>query len=99
MEAIYFFSYDVKKTFMKTLEDDFFKRLGYTLRECKSLGSERQGFFVCINTSAEMLAKIDELLEASGPVEKLSGKELEEITAKIKAEEEAAETGIGAIFG
>ncbi len=98
METLYFYDYGVKKEVGKILEDDFLKRTGYIVRECKVLDSARKGYFLYLCGTPESIKKIDELF-ADMPVEKLSGKEAKEIIEKIESEGESAATGMGMIFG
>ncbi|MEM2934036.1 MAG: hypothetical protein QXL78_03820 [Methanocellales archaeon] len=98
MDALYFYSYEGKKQAEKFLEHDFFKRIGYTIREAKLLGSKRQGFYLHFNTTLENIKKAEELL-AELKLEKPDAKEAEEIIKVIKEEAESAEAGMGAIFG
>ncbi len=99
MEAVYFFEDDVKKDVEKALEDDFFKRIGYTVRECcLLLGTERKGYFLYIKSNSENLDRAEEKLEGLG-LEKLMGEEKKIVTAAFVAEEENAASGMGMIFG
>ncbi|MEM2924976.1 MAG: hypothetical protein QXJ68_04730 [Methanocellales archaeon] len=98
MDALYFYSYEGKKQVEKVLEHDFFKRMGYTVREAKLLGSKRQGFFLHFNTTPENIKKAEDLLSEL-KLEKPEPREAEEIIKAIKEEAESAEAGMGAIFG
>lgn len=98
MDSLYFYSYEGKKQAEKALDHDFFKRIGYTIREAKLLGSKRQGFYLYFNTTPENTKKAEELL-AELKLEKPDAKEAEEIIKAIKEEAESAEAGMGAIFG
>ncbi len=99
MESVYFFEDDVKKDVEKALEDDFFKRIGYTVRECcKLLGTERKGYFLYIKANSEQIDRAEEMLEGCG-IEKLMGEEKKIVTEAFVAEEENAASGMGMIFG
>jgi hypothetical protein len=98
MDALYFYSYECKKQAEKALEQDFFKRMGYTVREAKLLGSKRQGYFLHFNTTPENIKKAEELL-AELKLEKPDPREFEEIIKAIKEEAESAEAGMGVLFG
>ncbi len=98
MEAVYFFEDEVKKDVEKALEDDFFKRIGYTVRECSLLGSERKGYFLYIKSNSENLDRAEEKLEGLG-LEKLMGEEKKIVTEAFVKEEENAASGMGMIFG
>lgn len=102
MDAVYFYGYDSKKQAEKVLENDFFKRLGYTVREAKLLGSKRQGYLVHFSTTPENIKKAEEIFagrEKEVKFEKLDAREAEEIARAIKEEADSAEAGMGAIFG
>ncbi len=98
MESVYFFEDEVKKDVEKALEDDFFKRIGYTVRECGLLGSERKGYFLYIKANSEQIDRAEEMFEGCG-IEKLMGEEKKIVTAAFVAEEENAASGMGMIFG
>ena len=101
MENVYFYedkvSNDVKKI-LESEEDDFFKRLGFTVRECKLLGSERKGYFLYLKANSEQLDRAEKKLEGMG-LEKLIGEEKKLVTAAFIAEEDNAASGMGMMFG
>ncbi len=98
MESVYFYEDKVSKDVAKVLEDDFFKRIGYTVRECRLLGSERKGYFLYIKSNSESIDRAEEMLEGCG-IEKLMGEEKKIVTEAFVAEEENAASGMGMIFG
>lgn len=98
MESVYFYEDKVSKDVAKALEDDFFKRIGYTVRECRLLGSERKGYFLYIKSNSENLDRAEDKLTGLG-LEKLTGEEKKIVTAAFIAEEESAASGMGMIFG
>ncbi|MFZ3060579.1 MAG: hypothetical protein WA102_12695 [Candidatus Methanoperedens sp.] len=98
MESVYFYEDKVSKDMATVLEDDFFKRIGYTVRECKLLGSERKGYFLYIKANSEDIDRAEEKFEGIG-VEKLIGEEKKIVTAAFIAEEENAASGMGMMFG
>ena len=99
MEAVYFYEDSISKNVLKVLEDDFFKRVGYTVRECcQLLGSERKGYFLYIKANSEDIDRAEEKFEGLG-LEKLSGEEKKLVAAAFVAEEENAASGMGMIFG
>ncbi len=98
MNTLYFYDYDTKKDVERILRDDMLKQLGYTVRECRLMDSEREGYYLSIKSAPEMIEKVDELLEGMN-IEKVAGKEAEEVIKKIEAEDESAATGMGMIFG
>ncbi len=98
MESVYFYEDKVSKDVAKVLEDDFFKRIGYTVRECRLLGSERKGYFLYIKANSENIDRAEEMLKGCG-IEKLMGQEKKIVTEAFIAEEENAASGMGMIFG
>jgi hypothetical protein len=101
MENVYFYEEKVSKDVKKILEseeDDFFKRIGFTVRECNLLGSDRKGYFLYLKANSEELDRAEKKLEGL-KFEKLNGEENNIITAAFKAEEENAASGMGMIFG
>lgn len=98
MESVYFYEDDVSQDISKILEDDFFKRIGFTVRECSLLGSQRKGNFLYIKANSEDIDRAEEKFEGVG-LKKLIGEEKKEVTAAFVAEEENAASGMGMIFG
>jgi hypothetical protein len=98
MESVYYYEDAKNKDALTLLEDDFFKRIGYTLRECKLMGSKRKGSFLYIKGSPEEIDRAEKMLEGL-KLFKLTGEENTIITAAFVAEEESAACGMGMIFG
>ena len=98
MESVYFYEDSVSKDILKILEDDFFKRIGFTIRECSLLGSERKGYFLYIKANSEDIERADNKFEGAG-LSKLVGEEKKIVTNAFIAEEENAASGMGMIFG
>jgi len=98
MESVYFYEEDVSKDISKILEEDFFKRLGYTVRECSLLGSQRKGYFLYIKANSEDIDRAEKQFEGIG-LQKLIGEEQKIVTTAFIAEEENAASGMGMIFG
>lgn len=101
MENVYSYDDKVSKDVKKILEsedDDFFKRIGFTVRECKLLGSERKGYFLYLKANSEDLDRAEKKLDGMG-LEKLSGEEKKIVTAAFVSEEDNAASGMGMIFG
>lgn len=98
MESVYFYEDDVSQKILKILEDDFFKRIGYTVRECGLLGSQRKGNFLYIKANSEDIDRAEEKFAGIG-LKKLIGDEKKEVTAAFISEEENAASGMGMIFG
>ncbi len=98
MESVYYYEDTINKEISKVLEDDFFKRIGFTVRECDLLGSQRKGYFLYIKASSEDIDRAENKFEGLG-LEKLIGEEKKIVTAAFIAEEENAASGMGMIFG
>ena len=101
MESVYFYEDKVSKDVKKILEseeDDFFKRIGFTVRECQLLGSERKGYFLYLKANSEELDRAEKKFEGLGLL-KLMGEEKKIVTKAFIAEEENAASGMGMMFG
>jgi hypothetical protein len=101
MENVYYYEDKVSKDVKEILEsedDDFFKRIGFTVRECKLLGSVRKGYFLYLKANSEELDRAEKRLEGTG-LEKLMGEEKKIVTSAFITEEENAASGMGMIFG
>ena len=98
MESVYYYEDAKNKDVLTLLDDDFFKRMGYTVRECKLMGSQRKGSFLYIKASPEDIDRAEKMSE-SLKLLKLTGEENKIITAAFVAEEESAASGMGMIFG
>lgn len=98
MESVYYYEDTKNKDVLAILEDDFFKRIGYTVRDCKHMGSQRNGSFLYIKGRPEDIDNAEKMFESLNLL-KLGGEEAELITAAFVEEEESAACGIGMIFG
>ena len=101
MENVYFYEDKVSKDVKKILEseeDDFFKRIGFTVRESDLLGSDRKGYFLYLKANSEELDRAEKKLDGMGLL-KLTGEEKKIVTAAFIAEEDNAASGMGMIFG
>ena len=98
MESVYYYEDAKNKDVLPLLDDDFFKRTGYTVRECKLMGSKRIGSFLYIKGSPEDIDRAEKMFEGLKLL-KLTGEENTLITAAFVAEEESAACGMGMIFG
>ncbi|MCE8429230.1 MAG: hypothetical protein J5U19_12675, partial [Candidatus Methanoperedens sp.] len=101
MENVYYFEEKERKDVIKILEseqDDFFKRMGFTVRESDLLGSVRKGYFLYLKANSEELDRAEKKLEGLA-LKKLMGEEKKIISAAFAREEENAACGMGMIFG
>lgn len=102
MEVVYFYDQKFKKDVDTLLEDDFFKRLGPSVREAALLGGKRkEGFYLYVKAeSPDKMKTSEEKIAASKiALTKLSGEEEKQVIDAIHQEEEEAASGMGAIFG
>ena len=98
MELIYFYGLDGVKTMNSLLEEEFWKRLGPTIRECKGMGWDKEGFCLYIKARDEV-AEAARMKLAQSPAKELKGEEGIKLLKAFQDEAEAAEAGIGAMFG
>ncbi len=85
MEAVYFYNDKVGKDVAKLLKEDNFKHIGYAIRECKLLGSEREGYFLYLVANSEEIDRIEKKLEGLG-LEKLMGSEKKAVADNLAKE-------------
>jgi hypothetical protein len=86
------------KEMIKMLDEEFWKRLGPTVRECKAMGLEKEGMCLYIKAKDELVAEARKLL-ADTAAKELKGEEAEKLLKAFRDEAEAAEAGMGAMFG
>ncbi len=98
MEIVYTYGMDSDKAMKKMLDEDFWKRLGPTVRECKAMGLDKEGICIYIKARDELAQEARKLLAESAAKE-LKGEEAERLLKAFRDEAEAAEAGMGAIFG
>jgi hypothetical protein len=98
MEIVYTYGMDSDKAMKKMLDEDFWKRLGPTVREGKAMGLDKEGICIYIKARDELAQEARKLL-AESPAKELKGEEGERMLKAFRDEAEAAEAGMGAIFG
>ena len=98
MELVYIYPMDKSKDMQKMLDEEFWKRLGPTVRECKAMGLEKSGMCIYIKARDELALEAKKLL-AETQAKELTGSEGEALLKSFRDESEAAEAGMGAIFG
>ncbi len=98
MELVYTYAMDSSKDMNKMLDEEFWKRLGPTVRECKAMGLEKEGMCLYIKAKDELAAQAQKLL-ADTAAKELKGEEAEVLLKAFRDEAEAAEAGMGAMFG
>lgn len=102
MEAVYFYEEKDKKSVDKLLEDEFFKRLGPSVRDAGIMGTQRKsGYYLYVKAdNPEKMKEAVRLIDESKiPVVKIAGDEEKHILDYVHKEEDEAAAGMGAIFG
>jgi len=98
MELVFTYGMDSDKDMKKMLDGEFWKRLGPTVRECKAMGLDKSGICIYIKARDELALEARKLL-AETQAKELTGEEGEKLLKAFRDEAEAAEAGMGAIFG
>jgi hypothetical protein len=98
MELVYFYDFEGHKVMKKMMDEDFFKRLGPTVRDCRSMGFDKEGYFIYIKARDDLAEEAKKRLMES-PVELLTGDEADQVVRAFQEESEAAEAGMGTLFG
>ncbi len=102
MEAVYYYEDKEKKAVDKLLEDEFFKRLGPSVREAAIMGTgKKTGYYIYVKAdNPDKMTQAVKLIEESKiPIAKVTGDEEKHILDYVHNEEEEAAAGMGAIFG
>lgn len=76
-------------------KDDLISRGSITIKEAKSMGTDKEGYFIILDTSDEGIKKAEDLLKDIA--EKYEKRD--EILSKIKEQEDSAIEGLGSILG
>ena len=98
MELVYIYPMDKSKDMQKMLDEEFWKRLGPTVRECRAMGLEKEGMCLYIKARDELAEEARKLLAGTAAKE-LTGEDGERLLKAFRDEAEAAEAGMGAMFG
>jgi hypothetical protein len=98
MELIYGYGTESDKEMKKLMDEEFFKRLGPTIRECKHMGLDKEGFCMYIKARDDLAEEAKKQL-ADSPAKELKGEEGEKLLKAFRDEAESAEVGMGAMFG
>ncbi len=98
MELVYTYAMESSKDMTRMLDEEFWKRLGPTVRECKAMGLEKEGMCLYIKARDELAEEARKLLAGTAAKE-LTGEEGERLLKAFRDEAEAAEAGMGAMFG
>jgi hypothetical protein len=98
MELVYTYAMESSKDMTRMLDEEFWKRLGPTVRECRAMGLEKEGMCLYIKARDELAEEARKLLAGTAAKE-LMGEEGEKLLKAFRDEAEAAEAGMGAMFG
>ncbi len=82
-----------------SLASDSFIRVGYHLRESKSLGLKGGSYLLHFRCDEAMAPTLKARLAPLNSAKELSGAERDALVARIDEEENAAASGFGNIFG
>jgi len=74
-----------------------FARVGYTLRDAKSLGLNESCTYLYIKADDVFFTKNEKTILFNG-VKKIEGEEFEKVKRKIEEESSGAEIGMGSVF-
>ncbi len=102
MDRVYEIANEKKDEAKKILEtdpyaEDSFARVGYKIRDGKSLEEDAAKTYLYISASDDFIKKADEKLkDVAAPVE---GEKAKRIVQKIQEEEESVGSGIAKFFG
>lgn len=81
----------------RALKDNIVSRQSITVRDAKTLEVDKDAQFILIDGSEEAIEKAKELFKEIG--KELPEAEARPVFDKIKAQDEAAASGVGMIFG
>jgi hypothetical protein len=98
VELVYTYAMESSNDMQKMMDEEFWKRLGPTVRDCKAMGLEKDGMCLYIKARDELVQEAQKLL-ADTPAKVLLGEEGEMLLKAFRDEAEAAEAGMGAMFG
>lgn len=83
---------------VKEVKKNYFARNGYLLRDAKSMGFNKDCYYLYIDGPHEFFKDNERLIISIKGITKLSGKEYDEVKRKIEDELSGAESGIGSVF-
>ena len=98
MELVCTYPMENSKDMLKTMDGEFWKRLGPTLRECKAMGLDKDGMCIYIKARDGLAEEARKLL-ADTAAKELEGEVERSCSRAFRDEAEAAEVGMGAMFG
>ncbi len=95
METILYFEKKDEAKLKELLDREPYCRGGYSITDCGALGFKREGNYLYFNHSEEI---IKEFKEAAKDICKPAEEE-KEVLKKLREQEEAANAGMGMVFG
>ncbi|MFB3766334.1 MAG: hypothetical protein ACE14P_13945 [Methanotrichaceae archaeon] len=98
MELVYFYSKEDEKAMKKVLDDELFDEIVPTVMECKFMGIDKDGFCMYIKARDDLAQKAKKLLSET-PAKEMTGAEGEAVIKAFREQSEAAEAGMGTLFG
>ncbi len=98
MELVYTYAMESSNDMQKMMDEEFWKRLGPTVRECRAMGLKKEGMCLYIKARDELVQEAQKLL-ADTAAKVLLGEDAEMLLKAFRDEAEAAEAGMGAMFG
>ncbi len=66
MELVYTYPMENSKDMLKMLDEEFWKRLGPTMRECRAMGQDLDGMCLYIKAKDELAEEARKLLSRDG---------------------------------
>ncbi len=98
MEMVYYYGKDDEKAMKKVLDDELFDEIVPTVMECKFMGINKDGFCMYIKARDDLAQKAKKLLSET-PAKEMTGAEGESVIKAFREQSEAAEAGMGTLFG
>jgi len=98
MELVYFYGKEDEKAMKKVLDDELFDEIVPTVMDCKFMGIDKDGFCMYIKARDDLAQKAKKLLSES-PAKEMTGDEGEAVMKAFREQSEAAQAGMGTLFG
>ena len=87
MELVYIYPMDKSKDMQKMLDEEFWKRLGPTVRDCKAMGLDKDGMCIYIKVKDDVITDVSFLV--FGCVAAIATSSMTTVLAKGNTMEEA----------
>ena len=98
MESVYFYGTEDEKAMKKVLDHDLFDDIVPTVMDCKFIGIDKDGFCVYMKARDDLVDKAKKIL-AESPAKEMTGEDGEKMIKAFREQAEAAEAGMGTLFG